>query len=146
VVAKLSGCCGKISINVPAKPWKAFGSPKRESDCVALLSYLPLKSHMRLLPFVYYTAQIINQLSAAPGLLGYSLLARPASKKFWTLSAWESDTALDTFVRHPPHVRIMVALAPYMAKTEFVRWRVKGAELPLKWDDALARFRSRSSV
>jgi hypothetical protein len=36
----------------------------------------------------------------------------------------------------------MTALAPYMDKTDFVRWMVKGSELPLQWDDALRRFSS----
>jgi hypothetical protein len=31
----------------------------------------------------------------------------------------------------------MSALAPHMDKTSFVRWTVKGSDLPLRWDDAL---------
>jgi len=131
---------------MPAKPWKGFGSPRPDADSVALLSYLPLNSYARVFPFMFYTAQVVNQLSAAPGLLGYTLLARPFSKKFWTLSAWESDAALNAFGHDPPHVRIMVALAPHMAKTEFIRWPVKASQLPLAWDDALARFERHSST
>ena len=26
------------------------------------------------------------------------------------------------FVQHPPHLRLMAALAPHMDKTKFVRW------------------------
>jgi hypothetical protein len=43
-------------------------------------------------------------------------------------------------VQHPPHVRIMTALTPHMDETKFVRWTVKGSQLPLLWDDALSRF------
>jgi heme-degrading monooxygenase HmoA len=106
-----------------------------------LLSYLPLKSYWRIFPFVFYTAQVMKQLASAQGLLGYSLLARPFSKRFWTLSAWENDEALRAFVQHPPHQRIMAALALHMDKTKFMRWTVKGSQLPLQWDDALSRFR-----
>jgi hypothetical protein len=109
-------------------------------DFVALLSYLPLKSYRRVLPFAFYTIQVMKQLSSAQGLLGYSLLARPLSKRFWTLSAWKNEGALRAFVHHPPHVCIMAALAPHMDKTKFLRWTVKGAQLPLQWDDALRRF------
>lgn len=56
------------------------------------------------------------------------------------LSAWEDEAALRAFVGHPPHVRLMVALAPHMGKTKFVHWTVKGSELPLLWDDALSRL------
>ena len=126
---------------MPAKPWTSISSPSRDGDYVALLSYLPLKSYGRILPFMYYTMQINQQLASAPGLVGYSLLGRPLSKRFWTLSAWESEEALRAFVQRPPHVRVMSALAAHMDKTEFVRWPVKGSQLPLNWDEALARLR-----
>jgi len=79
-------------------------------------------------------------MASAAGLLGYSVLARPLSKRFWTLSAWKNEAALRTFIQCPPHVRIMTALAPHMGDTKFVRWMVKGAQMPLSWDDALRRF------
>jgi hypothetical protein len=34
----------------------------------------------------------------------------------------------------------MAALAPHMNKTKFVRWAVKGSDLPLVWDDVLRRL------
>jgi hypothetical protein len=105
-----------------------------------LLSYLPVKSYWRMLPFCLYTIQVMKQLASARGLLGYSLLARPLSKRFWTLSAWENARALQEFVQHPPHVTIMAALTPHMDKTKFVRWRVQGSQLPLRWDEALQRL------
>jgi hypothetical protein len=74
------------------------------------------------------------------GVLGYSVLARPLSKQFWTLSAWKDDAALGTFVQYPPHVRIMTALTPHMGETKFVRWMVKGFQMPLSWEDALSRL------
>lgn len=125
---------------MPATPWRTFGSPDHKGDFVALLSYLPLKSYWRVPPFFLYTAQVTKQLASAPGLLGYSVLARPMSKRFWTLSVWEDEAALHAFVQHPPHVRIMAALAPHMGQTKFVRWTVRGSPLPLHWDDALRRF------
>jgi quinol monooxygenase YgiN len=125
---------------MPASPWRTFASPDPNGDSVALLSYLPLKSYWRVVPFFVYAAQVVKQLAAAKGLLGYSLLARPLSKRFWTLSAWKDEDALRAFVQNPPHVRIMTALAPHMDKTNFVRWTVKGSQLPLQWEDALRRL------
>ena len=129
---------------MPASPWRTFGSPDPNRDLVALLSYLPLKSYWRLPPLFFYTALVARQLAAAQGLLGYSLLARPLSKRFWTLSAWQNEMALEAFVHHPPHQHIMAALAPHMDKTKFVRWTVKGSQLPLQWEDALPRTSSAS--
>ena len=126
---------------MPASPWRTFGPPAPEQqDYVALLSYLPLKSYWRIPVFFFYTAQVVKQLASAAGVLGYSVLARPLSKRFWTLSAWENESALRTFINYPPHVRIMTALTPHMGDTKFVRWTVKGSELPLSWDDALSRL------
>jgi hypothetical protein len=117
---------------MPASPWRAFGSSDPNSDVVALLSYLPLKSHWRIFTLVFYLSQIIKQLAQSNGLLGYTLLAHPFSKRFFTLSAWQNDAALRAFVQQPPHLRIMSALAPHFEKTHFVRWTVKGSALPLQ--------------
>jgi quinol monooxygenase YgiN len=94
--------------------------------------------------FFYYTARVAKQLASAQGLLGYSVLARPLSKRFWTLSAWKDEAALRDFVQHPPHARIMTAIAPHMEQTKFLRWTVKGSQLPLSWDEALRRFADNS--
>jgi quinol monooxygenase YgiN len=125
---------------MPARPWRTFGSPDPNGEFVALLSYLPLKSYWWVVPFFVYTGQVVTQLATSDGLLGYSLLARPLSKRFWTLSVWKDEDALRAFVQHLPHVRIASALAPHMDKTRFVRWTVKGSDLPLRWDDALRRL------
>lgn len=125
---------------MPASPWRRFGFPDPNADVPVLLSYLPLKSYWRVPPFFLYTMQVMKQLASAQGVLGYSLLARPWRKQFWTLSAWENAEALQAFVQHPPHVRIMEALTPHMNRTKFVRWTVKGSQLPLRWDEALRRL------
>jgi len=96
---------------MPASPWRTFGTPDPNYDFVVLLSFLPLKSYWRVLPFFFYTAQVVWQLAGAGGLVGYSLLARPFKKQFWTLSAWRNEGALRAFVQHPPHVHVMTALA-----------------------------------
>jgi hypothetical protein len=85
---------------MPASPWRKFGSPDPNGDFVALLSYLPLKSYWRVPSFLFYTVQVAKQLASAPGLVGYSVLARPLSKRFWTLSAWKDEAALHAFVQH----------------------------------------------
>ena len=100
--------------------------PRRRFRRAALVS--PLKSYWGIVPFVVYK------------LFGYSLLARPLSRRFWTVSEWNNEVSLRAFVQHPPHVRIMTALGPHMDKTKFVQWTVKGSQLPLKWDDALPQL------
>jgi quinol monooxygenase YgiN len=120
-------------------PWQSYSCAAPERDYIALVSYLPLNSAWSLPRLVVYSTRIQRQLRTSSGLIGYSLRARLAAKQFWTLSVWEDGAALQAFVAEPPHVAVMKAMAPYMGATRFVRWNVKGAELPLRWDDALSR-------
>src|SRR2546425_7893729 len=89
----------------------------------------------------YVTLVRLKDSSAGPsGLVGYSLKADLFRKQFGTLSAWESEVALDDFVGRKPHSSVMASLRPFMGKTKFVKWRLPGSELPPSWDDALQRL------
>ena len=124
---------------MPETPWQSYSRTAPERDYVALLSYLPLDSAWSLPRLVLYSTRIQRQLRTSSGLIGYSLRAQVAAKQFWTLSAWEDAADLQAFVAAPPHVAVMKALASHMGATRFVRWNVKGSELPPRWDDALRR-------
>lgn len=120
-------------------PWQSYARAAPERNYVALLSYLPLNSAWRIPRLLLYGARIRRQLRTSTGLIGYSLRAQLAAKRFWTLSVWEDEAALQAFVAALPHAAIMKALAPHMGATGFTRWTVKGSDLPLQWDDALKR-------
>ena len=106
-----------------------------------LLSYLPLRRVWQIPRFMLLTARIICQLRQSRGLLGYSLRAELGAKRFWTLSAWQNEVALQAFVKAPPHSQTMRELAPRMGATRFIRWTAKDAELPPSWEQALKRWR-----
>ena len=120
-------------------PWQSHSRAAPDRDYVALLSYLPLNSGWSIPRLLLYNARIRRQLRTSAGLVGYSLRAPLAAKRFWTLSVWEDETALRSFVAAPPHVAVMKALAPHMGATRSTRWTVKGSDLPLRWDHALKR-------
>jgi heme-degrading monooxygenase HmoA len=120
-------------------PWKSLLPIEADREYLALLSYLPLKKYRKIPAFVRFSQQVQRQLAATPGVAGYSLQAQLLQRRFWTLSAWESEAALVEFVRHDPHSEIMRALAPHMGKTYFTKWSVKGSDLPLNWDAAKKR-------
>jgi len=124
---------------MPELPWETRSGAVPERDYVALLSYLPLNSGWRIPWLLLHAARIRQQLRGSSGLIGYSLRAQLAAKRFWTLSVWEDGAALHTFVAAPPHVAIMKALAPHMGRTRFARWTVKGSDLPPRWEEALKR-------
>jgi hypothetical protein len=125
---------------VPATSWKAFRLRDPGREYRVLLSFLPLRRFRDLPAFAAHDRRITRQLAGVRGLVGYSKLGRPWAKRFWTLSAWEDETALAEFVRAGSHVRAMTEMPPRMGATRFVRWTLPGAALPPKWDDALRRW------
>ena len=128
---------------MPVTPWKTCELPLPGTSYCALISYLPLK-HFRAIPkFFRFTYEIMSQLRNSPGLIGYSLDARPFARKFWTLSVWRDQKSMMDFVGAIPHDRIMQALAPHLGKTQFAQWAVKSHEVPLDWRSAKARLSSR---
>lgn len=119
--------------------WIAFAETVPDKQYVAILSYLPLRSWWALPYFLYCARRIRGQLKTTSGLIGYSLLAHVATKRFWTLSVWESEVALINFVHKNPHNEAMMTLHRFMGGTQFVRWAVRGSQVPPSWDEAMAR-------
>jgi hypothetical protein len=124
---------------MPTKPWVTFHQPDPHREYLVLLSELPLKRFRDLGRFVLYSWRIQGQLPRTPGLLGYSLRAYILERQFWTLSVWEGEAALHEFVIASPHHQVMRALQGKMGETRFVRWHLRGAELPTQWEDAFTR-------
>jgi len=83
---------------------------------------------------------VADQLANTPGLIGFTFRAKFLRHRFWTLSVWEDERALMAFVGKVPHLDAMTVLQSHMGESAFVRWSVRGAELPLRWDDALLRM------
>jgi hypothetical protein len=121
-------------------PWKALGPIDEGRDYIAMVSYLPLRGYSKIPLFMRYTARIHRQLRETPGAIGYALRAKLLSKRFWTLSVWDSDRALMDFVAKVPHREGMKEIAPYMGATKFSRWKVLGSDVPPRWDDAIRRM------
>lgn len=125
---------------MPTIPWINISPPAPGKIYLALISYLPLR-HFRAIPdFFRFTIQIRRQLKITPGVIGYTIEAKPFSRKFWTLSAWEDQQSLNNFVRQIPHSQVMQVLAPHMGKSQFAQWNVTHTEIPLDWSSAKTRL------
>lgn len=124
--------------------WKSFGRVDPEREYLALLTFLPLRHGWRIPSLLMHTRRITAQLQQAPGLIGYSLLARPLRKHFWTLSVWEDEAALRAFVEAGAHSVTMRSMTPHMGATRFIRWKLRGVQVPPKWNDALDRWTGQS--
>jgi heme-degrading monooxygenase HmoA len=124
----------------PPLPWKRFAEPDADREYLVLLTTLPVGRLSKLPRFLAYTRRIQKQLDARPpGLVGYSLLAKPLRSRYWTLSAWQDDQALAAFIREPPHVEAMRELRQVLAGFTTIRWTAAGGDLPPDWNEALAR-------
>jgi heme-degrading monooxygenase HmoA len=124
-------------------PWKSFLKAEPEGEYLALLTVLPLKKYSKIPGFLRATLAIQRQLARSKGLVGYSLDAHPLRREFWTLSVWEDEDALADFVRANPHGKTTSDLIPHMGATRFIRWKIRGSELPPQWSDAKRRASSR---
>ena len=121
-------------------PWKSFAQPVPDREYVAILTYLPLTSFSILPRFFYYSARIQSQVKSAPGLIGYSLVAHLLAKRFWTLSVWEDEAALEGFVRQQPHRQAMISLRRYMRDSAFTRWKLNSVAVPPRWREAMEQL------
>jgi heme-degrading monooxygenase HmoA len=107
-----------------------------------LATHLPLDSYLATPRFLRLVRSVQRQLSGTPGLVGYTLLAKPLKRQYWTLSMWDDESALQAFVGTKPHLDVMSTLSGDMGSTQFVRWQVRGAEAHPTWPDALARLQA----
>ena len=127
---------------MPALPWRAKTPVALEQEYLAMATFLPLQSYRATPRFLRLTSSVAEQLERTGGLVGYSPLAQPASKKFWTLSAWIDRRALSAFVLEMPHPGAMQQLRPHMGPTRFTAWTVLGCALPISWHEATERLMS----
>ncbi|MCV7420411.1 DUF3291 domain-containing protein [Mycobacterium yunnanensis] len=93
-------------------------------------------------PFFLAALRIRRQMLGAPGAVGVSLVAHPARREFYTLSAWRDRAALDSAVAGRPHVESMTRFRPRMASSLFSFWTAAmPAGVHPEWPEARARLR-----
>jgi hypothetical protein len=131
---------------MPPLPWRTTLPALPHQEYLVMASRLPLRSHRTIPRFLGLTVSVARQLEDTSGLVGYSLLAQPVRKTFWTLSAWTDRDALNTFVRTMPHLAVMGKLRTRMGPTRFTTWTAPGSALPIPWDDAIERLMGSSAT
>lgn len=125
---------------MPDLPWTARAKMEPGHTYLVMASHLPLTRIASTVRFLRAVAAIRKQLRGADGLVGYTLRARPLARDYWTLSLWTDRSALQAFMRTPPHVRLMNSLRPVMGPTRFVQWEITSADGQPDWAGALQRL------
>jgi len=125
---------------MPALPWTAFSPPDPDREYRVMASRLPLARYRDMPGFLSATMAIRAQLARTSGLVGYALDAHLARKTFYTVSAWDSQDALDAFSRADPHRSRVSLIRPRMRPTTFTFWSVPGTDLPVSWTEVRRRI------
>lgn len=120
--------------------WRPVQPAPPSHECLALLTCLPLRFYREEPILLLCEPLVLRELRTTDGLFGYAMWTQPLAKRFWTLSAWEGEASLQAFIQRPPHLGAVARLAPHLAGARFLRWSVRGAELPLSWGAAMRRF------
>jgi hypothetical protein len=124
---------------MPIIPWTTAKLPPPHDGPVTVMTSRLELWRLRYVPRSW-RLRIRRQMLSSPGALGVSLIARPARRTFWTLSAWQDQAALSAAVGRQPHRQIMTRFRPRMASSGFVTWTAPATVLPIRWDDALRRL------
>jgi hypothetical protein len=125
----------------PPQPWKQLATVDPDQKYLAFTSRFALRSWLRFPAFMVASTKIMKQVESAPGALGYSLGVHLPGLYFYTLSAWKDDESLRAFSRAMQHGEALRVFHRDMRMpSPFIRWPVRGADLPLRWPDALERI------
>jgi heme-degrading monooxygenase HmoA len=111
-----------------------------DGDYLVLASSIPARRLSSTGRLFAGASAVRKQLEATEGVVGFSLLARPARKQYATLSVWTDEPALAAFAAGTPHVQLMADLSTEMGPTKFVRWTMKGSDGKPSWREALKRL------
>ncbi len=113
---------------MPDLPWTVRAGLRPGTDYLVMASHLPLKRITGTVRFFRAVMAVRKQLASADGLMGYTLRAHMLARDYWTLSVWQDEAALRTFMGTPPHLEIMNSLKPLMGPTKFVTWTITRAD------------------
>lgn len=96
------------------------------------LHYLPL--------FLVDAIQSLQQAKQAPG--NFKAITRTQWKLvFWTMTVWESEAAMRSYMRSGAHGQSMPKLQVWCDEGSVVHWQQEGTELP-NWTMAEQRMRT----
>jgi len=125
---------------MPETPWiSPFKiDPEPDTDYLAVITFLPIKSYLSFSTFFTDVGKIQNQLQKSYGLVGFKFRVDLLSKKTYTLSVWEDAKSLRNFITSDAHKETMAKVPQYLGDgRKFVTVFIKGSDFPPSWDWAL---------
>ena len=110
-------------------PWSATGTPPTGQDAYVLASRFELISIWRSPAFLTQAVRAWRQARRSPGVYGVTLRAELLQRRYWTLSAWTGEAALQEFARTEPHRTIMRRVRPWARTATFRFWTAPAGQL-----------------
>jgi hypothetical protein len=95
---------------------------------------LRVRSLLYMPQFLWHTFKSARQAARAGGFRGGRLLVNPR-KVFWTLTAWESEAAMNFYRINAAHRAAMPKLLNWCDEAAVVHWTQETPDLPT-WQDA----------
>ncbi|MFD0686130.1 DUF3291 domain-containing protein [Actinomadura fibrosa] len=131
---------------MPTLPWIQPEPAAPDAEVLVMASRLEVRSLRHVPGFLLASLALLRQARGSDGAHGVTLKAEPLKRTFWTLSAWRDRKALQDYAAAEPHAGTMRRKRAVMRDSAFVFWTVKGADLPIDWDDAQRRLTERRSA
>ena len=99
---------------------------------------LRVRSVAFLPQFLWYTFKSARQAERASGFLGGRMLVNP-KRVFWTLTAWDGETAMNEYRTHAAHRNAMPKLLNWCDEASVAHWTQESPEFP-SWQDSHQRM------
>ena len=103
---------------------------------MALISVtrLRVRSFFFLPQFIWGAIRSANQAEHSPGFLGGKIVRMPRNV-FWTVTAWESEAAMNAYRIAGAHLGAMPRLLKWCDEAAVAHWSQDSAEIP-SWQEA----------
>ena len=95
---------------------------------------LRVRSFYFLPQFIWGTIRSANQAEHSAGFLGGKIVRMPRNV-FWTVTAWESEAAMNAYRVAGAHLRAMPKLLKWCDEAAVAHWSQDSAEIP-SWPEA----------
>jgi quinol monooxygenase YgiN len=89
---------------------------------------------------MYHSQRSISQIRSAKGCISLALL-QDKNRAFWTMTMWEDERSMKSFMATGPHREAMPRLAEWADEASVVHWHQDSAEHP-DWNEAARRMRA----
>jgi len=105
---------------------------------------LRVRSFRYLPGFLWDTFQSVRQVQRSPGFLGGRLLVN-AGYVFWTMTAWQDETAMNAYRTGGAHRQAMPKLLNWCDEAAVVHWTQDSPEIP-EWQQAQQHMSERGRL